>query len=212
VSARLAAIAGCAVVMAGCGAFGFGPEQVVDVRLSGAAPAQVEAARTTLLARFEDASPGMMASVSAVAKADRIVLTFRNGAPAKAQIECLARRGLFRLAEPGGTPYSWLTEADIQSTAPGIDPGSRRPNLSIRLRPDAGARMQRVTSTRVGSQVEMRLDDTVLTTSTIQSAFGAEFQTTVESVDLAECVATVLASGPLPVAVTAVQVAAPAGR
>jgi preprotein translocase subunit SecD len=189
-----------AVALAGCGLVGSGPDKTVVVELTDPKPADVAAARALLNERFADTLPHFNSSLESRVEGNRIVLVFANGAPAQEAIECRAQRGRFRLAEPDGPTFGWLTEADIEAVLPSMEVQGGRALLLVTLRADAAAKLQRYTSRHVGRQLSMRLDDRELSRATIQSPFGEQFQTPVPSALVADCAKAVIESGPLPVA------------
>jgi hypothetical protein len=172
--------------------------------VASAEPRIVAETERVLLSRFEEFLPSLFSSVESTSVESTISFTFKHGAPALPILEYLYQTtGSLRASLADDSAGStWFTEQDIARAVLAYDGSSRV--LRIRLTPEAGQRVVRLTSQNLGKAVRVTLDNEVLLEATINGVFGEPFQVTAPDTDTDTALAltVILETGALPASVS----------
>jgi hypothetical protein len=183
-----------------------GPDTELTLEVQSGDPVVVGATARLLTARFGEFRPSWFSSSKFAIEGSTIRFTFRNGAPEPKIVEYLyATPGHFSAAlatDRLGQP--WLTERDIRDAR--VTYENSMPALAVRLTPEAGQRLARLTADNLGQVVSMTLDGETLMEARIQGAFGERFLVQGQKLDpeLDVALAVILTTGALPADVRAV--------
>jgi preprotein translocase subunit SecD len=190
------------VMLQGCS---LGPDTELNLEVDSSDPAVVAETARVLAARFEEFPATLFSSTEYAIQGSTIRFRFRNGAPEPKTLERLYETpGRFRVAlatNRFGNP--WLTERDVLDVR--LAYRNSRSALRIRLTPDAGQRMVRLTTENVGSVLTATLDSEMLLEARIQGVFGKSFEIVGLELDpdSAAALRVVLTTGALPADVRA---------
>jgi hypothetical protein len=182
------------------------PDVELALEVDSLEPAVIAETGRVLAARFEEFRPTLLSSTASVIEGSTIRFTFRNGAPEPGVLEYLyATPGRVRAAlitDRFGS--AWFTDKDIRQAAVVYSDSMRA--LRVRLTPEAGQRLLRLTSENLGQLVAMTLDGETLMEARINGTFGEQFQIAGQQLDpdLDVALAVILTTGALPADVRAV--------
>jgi preprotein translocase subunit SecD len=186
-----------------------GPDTELALEVDSSDPAVVEAAARVLAARFDAFRPSPFSSSTFDVKGSKVRFTFKNGAPEPKVLEYLyttlgslqARLTAERLQRP------WFTDRDVARAVVAYRDSMRV--LRVRLTPEAGERLLRLTSANVGESMTLTLDGETLMEARISGAFGRDFEVAGPELDpeLYLALGVVLSTGALPTTVRAVTAA-----
>jgi hypothetical protein len=183
----------------------FEPDVELALEVDSFEPAVVEETGRVLAARFEEFRPTLLSSTASVIEGSTIRFTFRNGAPEPAVLEYLyATPGRVRAAlVTDRSGPAWFTDKDIRRAAVVYSDSMR--TLQVRLTPEAGQRLLRLTSENLGRVVAMTFDGETLMEARINGTFGDRFQLAGQELDAGRDVAlaVILTTGALPADVRA---------
>jgi hypothetical protein len=199
-------IASAVVLVAALQACSLGPDTELTLEVQSSDPPVVAETARVLSARFGEFRPSLLSSSKFAIEGSTIRFTFRNGAPEPKIVEYLyATPGHFRAAlasDRFGRP--WFTDRDVRDAH--VTYQNSMPALAVRLTPEAGQRLARLTTDNLGQVVSMTLDGETLMEARIQGAFGERFLVQGQKLDpdLDLALAVILTTGALPADVRAV--------
>lgn len=205
---RIASVVVLAAVLQACS---LGPDTELTLEVQSSDPPVVAETARVLTARFGEFRPSLLSSSKFVIEGSRLRFTFRNGAPEPKIVEYLySTPGHFRAAlvsDQLGTP--WLTDRDVRDAH--VTYQNSMPALAVRLTPEAGQRLARLTTDNLGQVVRMTLDGETLMEARIQGAFGERFLVQGQRLDpdLHRALAVILTTGALPAEVHTASVRGP---
>ena len=178
------------------------PDRVLTLTADSSDPTVVAETQRVLLARFERFRASWLASVNSEVQGSQITFVFRNWAPDPAILEHLyATPGLLEASITKEPRRKLFDTADIRDAGVYVVDSQRR--LRLRLFPEAGARVMKLTSENIGATAITTLDGVVLMEGRINGAFGESLEITGLADSGLHELAVILRSGALPTTVVA---------
>jgi len=175
------------------------PDFELALEVDSSDPAVVEQTKGVLAARFDEFRPTLLSRRSSIVEGSTIRFTFKNGAPEPKVLEYLyTTPGRVRAALVTERFNAWFTDKDISDAR--VVYRDSMLTLQVRLTPEAGQRMLRLTTENLGEVVAMTLDGETLMEARINGAFGDRFEIAGQELDtdLALALTVILRTGALP--------------
>jgi len=197
---HLLSAAALAAVLQGCSR---DPDLVLTLTTADSDPSVVAETERVLLARFEEFPETFFSSVHSEVEGSRITFVFMNGAPDAGVIEYLyTNPGKLQATLATGIRRKLFDEEDILDVQ--LAYVDSQYVFRLRLTPDAGARVFKLTSEHVGEVARTTLDGKVLVEATIAAAFGERLQVGVPDIPRRAELVAIMRSGALPTSVSVV--------
>lgn len=170
------------------------------VQTDGGTPQQIARTAEVLAARIDELATTMSSTVTG----NTITFTFRGDAPSEQVLRPLALTpGVLRITPADKPDELWVSDTDVvDATMARTDSGFI---VNVRVSPEAGRRLQQMTSQHVGGKGVITFDGKMVVYATIRAPFGERFVLTAPSRDEGHLMALALRSGRLPVPVKSLE-------